>query len=140
MLRELTRSISRRFDAALAPTGIKITQLATLSALEACGPTRSTDLARNMGVTESTLSRNLQPLMAAAWIAVERPTGRRSQQVSLTDAGRLKIREAKRQQRVAQRELEQALGSARLDALHESIEDCLRLLHEGDGKPKTGTK
>src|ERR1700754_3183985 len=110
MLRELTRIISRRFDAALAPTGIKITQLATLAALEACGPTRSTDLARNMGVTESTLSRNLQPLMAAAWIAVERPTGRRSQQVSLTDAGRLKILEAKRQQRVAQRELEQALG------------------------------
>jgi DNA-binding MarR family transcriptional regulator len=140
MLRKLTRSVSRRVDAALAPTGITITQLATLSALEACGPTRSTDLARNMDVTESTVSRNLRPLMAAEWIAVERTSDRRSQQVSLTDAGRLKIREAKRQQRVAQRELGHALGSARLDALHESIEDCLRLLCEGDGKPKTGAK
>src|ERR1700754_4471998 len=110
MLRELTRIISRRFDAALAPTGIKITQLATLSALETCGPTRSTDLARSMDVTESTLSRNLRPLMASAWIAVERTTGQRSQQVSLTDTGRLKIQEARRQQRVAQRELEHALG------------------------------
>jgi DNA-binding MarR family transcriptional regulator len=140
MLRKLTRSIARRFDAALAPTGIKTTQLATLAVLEACGPTRSTDLARNMDVTESTLSRNLRPLMAAAWITVERTTGRRSQQVSLTDAGRLKIREAKRRLRVAQRELEHALGSAHLAALHESIESCLQLLHEGRGKPKAGTK
>lgn len=140
MLRKLTRSLSRRFDAALAPTGIKTTQLATLTMLEGGGPMRSIDLARTMDVTESTLSRNLRPLMAAGWIAVERSTGRRSQQVWLTDAGRQKIREAKCQQRVAQCELEQALGPERLHALHESIETCLRLLHEGVDKPNTRAK
>ena len=87
-----------------------------------------------MKLTPSTLSRNLQPLVAAGWLVVEAGDDARSRRISATDAGRDKRQEAQRRWRVAQEQLNARLGIERVLALHALIAECSERL----APPSTG--
>lgn len=135
-LRQLTRRVTRHFDAELAKAGLKTTQYSLLSHVLRMGPLRPVDLARAMGVMPSTLTRNLQPMLAAGWLTVGEGADARSRLISLTDAGRDMRAQAQRSWRSAQTSLNTVLGEARVAALHALIDESMALL--ADDESTTG--
>ncbi len=127
-LRQLLRRVGQRFDAELAKSGLKTTQYSLLSHVLKLGPIRPGDLALAMTMDASTLTRNLQPLVQAGWVALGPGADGRSRLVSLTDAGRAKRADAQPHWRAAQEGLNQRLGVERVLALHALIDDSLELL------------
>jgi DNA-binding MarR family transcriptional regulator len=127
-LRQLMRRVAQLYDAEVGKTGLRGTQYSLLSYVCKLGPVRPVDLAREMKVDASTLSRNLRPLIDAGWIVMEPGADARSRVVSATDAGRDKRQEAQRRWRVAQEQLNATLGTQRVLALHALIDDCSGLL------------
>ncbi|WP_295537509.1 MarR family winged helix-turn-helix transcriptional regulator [uncultured Pseudacidovorax sp.] len=138
-LRQLGRRVSRLYDAELAQVGLKTTQYSLLSHVLKLGPLRPVDLARAMGLTASTLTRNLQPLMAAGWITQADGPDARSRLLHITDAGREKRAEAQRRWRAAQEQLNALLGLDRVLALHALLDDTIdRLRASQDGDADEG--
>lgn len=127
-LRQLMRRVAQHYDQEVGKTGLKGTQYSLLSYVCKLGPIRPADLAAAMKVAPSTLSRNLQPLAAAGWIAIQPGADARSRLVVATDAGQLKRIEAQRRWRVAQEGLNAQLGPKRVVALHALIDECSALL------------
>lgn len=127
-LRQLMRRVAQHYDAEVGKTGLKGTQYSLLSYVYKLGPLRPGDLAREMKIDASTLSRNLRPLIDAGWLMLEAGEDGRSRLVSITDAGREKRQEAQRRWRVAQEGINATLGPARVVALHALIDECAALL------------
>jgi len=131
-LRQLSRAVTRHYDAFVAPTGLKNTQYSLLSHVVLLGPLRPTDLAQHIKLDASTLTRNLQPLVAAGWIVQGPGEDARSRLVEATDAGRTKRAEAQKAWKQAQLALNARLGPERVAALHELLDDCLQRLDLGE--------
>ena len=128
-LRQLARKVSRHYDAVIgAAVGLKTSQYSLLSHIDKLGPLRPADLAAHMTLEPSTLTRNLQPLVAHGWVLVGPGTDARSRLVRLTDTGRAKRAEAQQAWKQAQRALNARLGSERVAQLHALIDDCMALL------------
>jgi DNA-binding MarR family transcriptional regulator len=127
-LRQLTRRVTQHYDVELAKMGLKTTQYSLLSHVVKLGPLRAVDLAGAMRMSTSTLSRNLQPLIASGWIEVNAGDDARSRLISATEAGQTKRTEAQRKWRVAQEGINATLGIARVLALHALIDESLELL------------
>ena len=127
-LRQLMRRVAQHYDAEVGKTGLKGTQYSLLSYVVKLGPIRPVDLAREMKIGPSTLSRNLQPLINAGWLALDPGPDSRSRLVSVTDDGREKRQEAQRRWRVAQESINHALGPRRVVELHALLDDCMELL------------
>jgi DNA-binding MarR family transcriptional regulator len=134
-LRQLSRAVTRHYDAYVAPLGLKNTQYSLLSHVVKLGPLRPGDLARRMRLEASTLTRNLQPLLAQGWLTLGPGDDARSRLVDATDAGRAKRAEAQRAWKQAQIAVNERLGAERVAALHTLIDDCLERLDgtEDDG-------
>jgi DNA-binding MarR family transcriptional regulator len=128
--RQLGRLLSRHYDAELAKVGLKTTQYSLLTHVLRLGPIAPGELARRMGLDASTLTRNLQPLVAAGWLLQEAGIDARSRLVSITANGRGKQAEARSHWKAAQRGLNSVLGAKRVDALHVLLDECLALLDE----------
>lgn len=127
-LRQLGRRVTRHYDAELLKTGLKVTQYSLLSHVVKLGPLRPVDLAAAMRMSASTLSRNLQPLVAQGLLEILPGENARSRLVVATDPGQLKRAEAQRRWRTAQEQLNQILGVERVLALHTLIDEALELL------------
>lgn len=137
-VRQLMRRVSQHYDAEMARCGLKTTQYSLLSHIVKLGPIRPSELAQAMQMTPSTLSRNLQPLVAAGWAVMGAGTDARSRLVEATEAGDEKRREAQRHWKVAQQTLNEQLGIERVAALHALIDDSLALLQGGDEHESEG--
>ena len=131
-LRQLSRVVTRHYDAYVAPTGLRNTQYSLLSHVELLGPVRPVDLARRMRVDASTLTRNLQPLLAAGWVRLGPGADQRSRLVEVTDAGRAKRTEGQRAWKQAQLALNDRLGPQRVAQLHAVLDECIARLDAGD--------
>ena len=127
-LRQLMRRVTQRYDAEVGKTGLKTTQYSLLSQVLKLGPVRPGELAREMKIDASTLTRNLRPLIEAGWVTLGAGSDGRSRLVAITPAGRDKRQEAQRRWRIAQESINQALGVERVLALHALIDDCMDLL------------
>jgi DNA-binding MarR family transcriptional regulator len=127
-LRQLGRRVTSLYDAELAKAGLKVTQYSLLSHVVKLGPVRPVDLAAAMRMSASTLSRNLQPLVAQGLLAVLPGEDARSRLVVTTEAGQLRRAEAQRRWRTAQEQLNQILGVERVLALHSLVDEALELL------------
>ena len=122
--RQLSRLLSRHYDAELAPMGLKTTQYSLLSHVLRLGPIAPGELARSMGLDASTLTRNLQPLLAAGWLQQDAGPDARTRSVTITATGRAKHTEAHRCWKAAQLKINGLLGAERVAALHALIDDC----------------
>lgn len=132
-LRQADRVVSRHYDHAMASTGLKTSQYSLLSHIAKLQPVRPADLARHMALEPSSLTRNLQPLVAQGWVVVGPGQDGRSREVRLTDTGRAKRSEAQRAWKRAQLSFNDRLGPARVAQLHALLDDCLAVLGEPEG-------
>jgi DNA-binding MarR family transcriptional regulator len=124
-LRQLSRAVTRHYDAYVARTGLRNTQYSLLSHVVLLGPIQPVELARRMKLDASTLTRNLQPLLAQGWLEVGPGADARSRSISATPAGRAKRAEGQRAWKQAQLALNERLGDARVARLHELLDACL---------------
>ena len=121
-LRQLTRLVTRHYDHYTAAAGLKTTQYSLLSHVEKFGPIRPSDLAKRMQMDASTLTRNMQPLVAQGWLRIGAGEDARSRLVEITDDGRAKRVEGQRAWKKAQLALNERLGVERVAALHELLD------------------
>ncbi|MCX7172835.1 MAG: MarR family winged helix-turn-helix transcriptional regulator [Proteobacteria bacterium] len=126
--RQLSRLLSRHYDIELAKSGLKTTQYSLLTHVMRLGPIAPGELARQMGLDASTLTRNLQPLVAGGWILQGAGADARSRLVTITTVGRGKQIEAQQHWKAAQRTINAILGAEQVSALHLLLDDCVALL------------
>ena len=127
-LRQLMRRVAHHYDLEMAKAGLKTTQFSLLSHVVRLGPLRPGELAQAMKMSASTLTRNLKPLVDAGWVELVAGTDARSRSVRITAAGSAKRADAVQCWKVAQNGLNQLLGSTRVLALHQLINESLELL------------
>ena len=129
--RQLSRLLSRHYDAEMAKVGLKTTQYSLLSHVLNLGPLAPGELARAMGLDASTLTRNLQPMVSAGWVAQDAGSDARSRRISITAEGRAKHAEARRHWKAAQLQVNNLLGEERVAALHALMDHCTQQLQTG---------
>jgi DNA-binding MarR family transcriptional regulator len=129
-LRQLSRVVTRHYDAYVAATGLKNTQYSLLSHVVLLGPIRPSDLAQRMRLDASTLTRNLQPLVAQGWLQLGPGEDARSRLVEATDEGRAKHAEGQRAWKQAQLALNARLGTERVAALHALLDECIERIDD----------
>src|SRR5438874_8726599 len=86
-LRQASRAVSRLYDEELRGVGLRTTQYSLLRTLARAGQVRQGDLSGLTSLDETTLTRNLRPLVAAGWVAVRSGEDRREKLVTITAAG-----------------------------------------------------
>ncbi len=131
-LRQLTRRVTQHYDQHLTGSGLKITQYSLLTHVDRLGPVAPGELARRMDMSASTLTRNLQPMIAAGWLAMGEGVDARSRLVHITDAGLELRRQAQRRWKAAQLALNDKLGVATVAALHGLLDEGLAAFHDKD--------
>lgn len=107
-LRLLNRAVTKLYDDALRPHGVRVSQLNILVLVAAAGPLRSTDVAAAMQLDKSTLSRDLDRMLERDWVRAMAGAGR-SRPLEVTDAGRKLLAAVAPAWRSAQREARKLL-------------------------------
>lgn len=92
-LRRAARSLTRSYDAALAPCGLTTGQFSTLLALKQMGPSPVSAIAKVMDVERSALTRNLTVMAKNGFIERIEGADRREKIVSLSALGQQRLEE-----------------------------------------------
>lgn len=130
-LRQLSRVASRHYDAHMAAaTGLKTSQFSLLGHIHWLQPVQPAELAARMALEPSTLTRNLQPLVAQGWVTVGPGPDARSRRVQLTPEGQAKHEQARDAWKQAQQAFNARVGLDRVVRLHALLDECLALLDE----------
>src|SRR5258708_36933370 len=87
-VRRLARKLSSLYDTLLSPQGLTITQYSLLANIERAGQLSHTVLAEKVGMERTTLTRNLQPLTRANWVAAGTGKDRRQHRLQHTATAR----------------------------------------------------
>jgi len=125
-VRMAARAVTRAYDDALRPTGLRATQLAVLAAIAIDGAISITALAKFMGMDRSTLTRNLRPLEELKFVALGDEGRHRSRTLAITKQGRARLREAMPLWEKAQKALKTKLGDADWAGMHDSLDHVIR--------------
>lgn len=121
-LRKATRRISQLYDAALAPTHLKATQLSILAHIGRCEPVTVGDLAAALVMDAGALAHTLKPLNREGYISsVADPGDRRARLIRLTKRGRAKLDHTTQHWLEAQRAFEVAFGARRAQQLRDAL-------------------
>lgn len=116
-LRQATRRVTQLYDQALAPVGLRATQFSLLLQTEALGPIALQPLAEVMVMDRATLGHNVRPLLGRGLVQLEVGRDRRSRELSITQAGRDLLVEARALWRQAQDAFETEMGRNTASAL-----------------------
>lgn len=121
-LRKASRRISQLYDTALAPSGLKATQIAILAQIGRSEPTTVGELAETLVMDSGALAHTLKPLERDGLVAIAvDPDDRRHRLITLTRRGRLRLAETDALWAKAQRGFEAAFGRAESKALREGL-------------------
>jgi DNA-binding MarR family transcriptional regulator len=123
--RQLARKVNAHYDAYMAECGLKMTQFALLGFVGRFGPLKPSELAQHMELSTSTLSRNMQPLIAQGWLVMGEGIDARSRSLVLTPAGMQLCKRAYKRWQMAQAGLAERVGAEHVSALHGLIEAAL---------------
>jgi DNA-binding MarR family transcriptional regulator len=122
-LRRADRAVSQLYDAALRPSGLRITQFTLLQALTLAPQISQKQLAELLEIDSTTLTRTLAPLRQKGWLRSAAGRDRRELRLSLTAAGRRAYQRALPHWQTAQKSLQRALGN---DHWNQLIETAVR--------------
>jgi DNA-binding MarR family transcriptional regulator len=116
-LRRAARKVTKAFDEAIRPSGLKITQFSLLTAAYLEENQNVGRLAELMGMDRTTLSRNLKLLEKRGLVKLEPGQDRREVRVSLTNEGLDAMEMAAPLWHEAQDEIVEGLGELRWEAM-----------------------
>ena len=102
-MRRTARSMTRAYDDAIRPSGLRVTQFSLLVAAElGGGALKLSQIADILGLERTTLTRDLHPLEKRGLVTVQPGEDRRARIVRVTDAGRRAMVDAMPRWRAAQ--------------------------------------
>ncbi len=128
-IRKATRRITQIYDQLLEPSGITTTQFGLLAHLMPSKRISVGKLAELLVMDPTTLTRNLQPLIARNYLKVAPDSDdRRRRAIFLTDSGRGALRMAYPLWQEAQARLERYLGGDELSRLNAALDRSLERL------------
>ena len=127
-LRQATRAVSRLYDEELREVGLRTTQYALLAWLLTAGEARQKEIEELTSLDQTTLSRNLRPLIDAGWVAIRPGADRREKFVRLTDAGAAKLKEAHPAWERAQQQMQSLLPKGEWSDLMNRLHKLTRLV------------
>jgi DNA-binding MarR family transcriptional regulator len=126
-LRQATRAVSRLYDEEMRAVGLRTTQYSLLRRLRRTGEVRQRDLGELTSLEETTLTRNLRPLIDAGWVASRPGEDRREKLVRVTEAGAAKLRRARPAWERAQERMRLRLPKETWSGLMELLPELTRL-------------
>jgi DNA-binding MarR family transcriptional regulator len=85
--RRTARAVTRLYDLALAPSGIRATQMAILTAIAKFQPVSISGIGEILVLDQTTLTRSLRLLQKQGLLEISRRSARRQRFVTLTDSG-----------------------------------------------------
>ncbi len=120
-LRKATRAVSQLYDEMLRPIGIRGTQFSLLVSLQMSGSITVTQLADNVVMDRTTLTRNLEVLEKQGLVNVNSGVDRRTRMVTVTVEGRAILVKAYPLWKQAQFRIKETMGQEGSQALLESL-------------------
>jgi DNA-binding MarR family transcriptional regulator len=120
-LRKATRMVTRAYDEALRPAGIRVTQFSVLAHLQKNGEVRVRDLGAGLMIEETTLTRSLRPLEQQGWVKLRPGDDRREKLVSITPSGRELMKKAAPLWLDAQKQMNERLSTTTWDAMFRAL-------------------
>lgn len=93
-IRKASRALTQLYDEALQPSGLLVTQFTVLVALAIKKSATMTDLAKDLGMDRTTLTRNLKPLETQGLVQITPGQDRRTRLIEMTAAGHGALNEA----------------------------------------------
>lgn len=131
-LRRTARVLTQRYDEALRPLGLTITQFTILQALSLAGEVTQGELGEILAMDSTTLTRTLEIVNRHGWVAKHYGTDRRERRLRLTRAGESEFNRAVPYWRSKQETLRKRLGKQRWDDLTKLINDTTSIIAEQD--------
>jgi DNA-binding MarR family transcriptional regulator len=122
-LRRATRAVTAMYDAALAPSGLRITQFSVLIALARLGPLPVTRLAAEVAIDRSTMGRNLDPLERRGFVRIKIGAADQRERIAhLTAAGGRAIEAARPYWHSAQERIATLVPPSAIRSLADQLE------------------
>lgn len=85
--RRTANALTRIYDDALRPVGLRITQFSLLRGLARLGKATLTELAEEAALDRTTMSRNIKLLIEAGWVDVHPAADKREKLLSINASG-----------------------------------------------------
>lgn len=121
-MRMINRVISKLYDDALRPLGLKGSQMTILVAAQKVGIVRPNELAEHLQLDVSTLSRNAERMKTRGWLEVVPDEDGRAQPFRLTAKGRRLLESAIPKWLEAQQKAKQMLGQDAVDLVRSAAD------------------
>ena len=127
-MRVASRVMTRLYDDALAPSGIRISQLATLSVLAFQGPFTVKALANALVMDRTTLTADLKPLEARGLLEINHGEDRRTRVIAISRKGRKVLEAAIPAWQRAQEQVKTGFGEVRLQGLLHDLREVVSMM------------
>ena len=109
-LRKASRAVTKFYDDAFKPVGLRVTQFSLLAMVANRGPAGMKELAKLLVMDRTTLTRNLKPLIDQGFLEVIECDDRRQRPIAITSRGRNRLAKALPLWREAQNRVVANLG------------------------------
>jgi DNA-binding MarR family transcriptional regulator len=129
-IRRAARALTQRYDEALRPLGLTITQFTILQALSLAGEITQGTLGEILAMDSTTLTRTLGVMNRQGWIKKNSGTDRRERRLRLTGVGKSEFNRAVPHWQRTQEAIRVGLGKRRWDDLTELINDTTLMIAE----------
>lgn len=123
-LRRASRALSQRYDEALRPVGLTVTQFTILQALSMTGDVSQGRLGEILAMDSTTLTRTLNIMKRNGWIVRRYGADRRERWVTLSPSGTAQFNAALPHWEAAQAKLRASLGDTRWGSLLTLVNDA----------------
>lgn len=111
--RAAARRVTRDYDDALKPLGLKITQFTVLASIKGLKPSSTSKLANGLAMERTSLVRTLELMQKKGWVRLGPEGYRREQQMELTPSGEALLESALPVWREVQDRFESRVGKER---------------------------
>src|SRR5262245_50905782 len=125
-VRTAARAVTRVYDDAFRPLGLRATQLSVLVAVASSEAVSIASLSRMLGMDRSTLTRNLRPLEAKSLVALGPEGHHRSRTLNITSKGDQLVRKALPLWERIQDQLRAALKKPHWTTLHAELDHLIK--------------
>lgn len=125
--RKATRVLNRIYDEHLSRAGVNVGQFSILRAVSTLGETTNKELQSLLAMDQTTLTRNLKPLLRDGLLLATPGEDRRQRILTLSEHGRAVYRDAKVHWQQAQQKIYQHLGPERCQQLLELSQAIVNL-------------
>ena len=130
--RNAARAITDLYDETMSSGGLRLSQFAILLAIRRRHGATMQEIATELGLDPSTMTRTLRPLEEQALVHARPGDDKRAKTIELTPTGRQALQTSLALWRNAQEALRRKIGSQVFDRLNEDLVTVVRALRAND--------